>query len=107
LAAGSNQGDVPLDTNLQASLTIGQSRIFLRQEMLSELGENLRLGIFGEEVGKDALQGSPHRRNIGARQVVVKFKNLESIKEMIVVSWFKLYCSPIHPTEEKKEFPQH
>jgi hypothetical protein len=34
--------------------------------------------------GEDALQGGPCERNVGVCQVVVKFKNRESIKKTIV-----------------------
>jgi hypothetical protein len=52
--------------------------------MLGELGEDLRLGIPGEEVGEDALQGGPCGRNARARQVTVQFKNIESVNKTII-----------------------
>jgi hypothetical protein len=69
VAAGRHKSDGPFDSNLQASLAIGQSWIILCEKLLGELGENLGLSVLWEEVGEDALQRIPRGSQAFARQV--------------------------------------
>jgi hypothetical protein len=66
LLTGGNQGDGSLDPNLHTIMTIGQCKIFLTQEMLNKLRENLRLRLLGKEMGEQACKRGASIANIGA-----------------------------------------
>jgi hypothetical protein len=66
---------VPSTANLQVDLSIGQRKIFLTQETLDKLRENLWLRLLGKEMGEEALEGSSSNGNMGARQISLQLED--------------------------------
>ena len=69
--------------DLQVFLPESKSKIFLRDELLGEIGEGLWLFFLREEVGEKARKRGPRISNTTARQIPVNFKEGKGVDETV------------------------